>query len=74
MNISSLKQLPERVKIVAGGITRLISGKPDLVTDCGPQAAADLMQRTVLNAGVAAKKLVCRECFRGECNLCGYKN
>ena len=74
MNIARLKQLPERARIVTGSLTRLISGKPKLVIDCGPQVAADLMQMTVLNAEWMQKKLVCCECFEGECRNCGYKN
>jgi hypothetical protein len=69
MNISSLKQLPERAKIVAGSINRLISKKPKLVIDCGPQKASDLMQMTALAAESMQEKLVC--C---ECSMCGYKN
>ena len=73
MNVSSIKQLSERARIMAGGITRLVSGKPKLVIDCEPQASADLMEMTV-NAEWLQKKLVCCECFKGECNICGYKN
>jgi hypothetical protein len=74
MNISSVKQLPERAIIVAGYITRVVSGKPKLIIECGSQVAADLMQMTVLNAEWMQKKLVCCECFEGECRICGYKN
>jgi len=72
MKHSSFKQLSERVRIMTDWSTRQVSGKTSFVSAWKSEATDDLMVMTTLNAESMQKKLVCCECFQGECNMCGY--
>lgn len=73
MKYSSLKPLFERVRIMACWQTRQVPDKNGFGLAWVPKVTADLMGTAALIAESMQKRLVCCECFQGECNMCGYK-
>jgi hypothetical protein len=71
-NHLSLKDRLGKIKVIAGFENSSSHQKTSLISNREVQALADLTQTVALTAGWIQKKLVCCECFKGECIKCGY--